>query len=189
MQLSKLTLALLLAAMPFAGAAPTASFTLSSPDFPANGQMPEPFVYNAAGCTGGNISPALKWTGVPAGTKSFVITLFDEDEHGTPSGWWHWIVYDIPGTSTGLPRGAGAAHSLPAGALHGRGDDGSEAYSGPCPDAGDPAHRYLFTIYALKVDKLPVAPGSSGAMVTYAVHEYTLAKATLIARHRNTKSP
>jgi Raf kinase inhibitor-like YbhB/YbcL family protein len=117
-----------------------------------------------------------------------VVTLFDEDEHGTPSGWWHWILFNIPGSATGLARGAGTAHasSLPAGAIHGRSDDGSEAYAGPCPEVGDPAHRYLFTVYALSVDKLPVAAGSSGAMVTYSVHEYTLAKATLIARHRNT---
>ena len=185
MSLKKLALIICLAMPLLAGGAEP--FRLTSPDFPANGQMPEQFVYNAEGCTGGNVSPELRWSGAPAGTRSFVVTLFDADEHATPSGWWHWILFDIPGSSTGLARGAGMPHAstLPKGAVHGRGDDGTESYSGPCPEPRDPAHRYVFTVYALKVDKLPVAPGSSGAMVSYAVHEFTLAKATLIARHRN----
>ena len=163
------------------------SVVLRSPDFAAGRQIPEEFVLNSDGCTGHNVSPALKWSGAPAGAKSFVITLFDEDEHGTPSGWWHWIVYDIPATSTELARGAGTLDGgiLPKGARQGRSDDGTEKYSGPCPDISDPPHRYLFTIYALKIDKLPVAASSSGAMVTWTVREYTIAKATLVARHRH----
>jgi Raf kinase inhibitor-like YbhB/YbcL family protein len=175
----------MLGAAAISSAAERSSFALSSPDVAAGGQIPEQFVLNDYGCTGGNVSPALKWRGAPAGTKSFVITLFDPDEHNTPSGWWHWVVYDIPATSTELSRDAGAEHgqALPAGALQGRSDLGNPAYHGPCPDKGDRPHRYTFTIYALKVDKLPVAAGASGAMVTYTLQEHVLAKATLVARH------
>ena len=176
---------ILLGASALSPAAEHPSFELSSPDFAAGGEIPEQFVLNGYGCTGGNISPSLKWRGAPAGTKSFAITLFDPDEHSTPSGWWHWVVYDIPATRTELSRDAGAEHgtALPAGALQGRSDLGNQAYHGPCPDKGDPPHRYTFTIYALSVDKLQVAPGASGAMVTYTLQQHVLAKATLVARH------
>jgi hypothetical protein len=118
-----------------------------------------------------------------------VITLFDG--YSPPSGWWHWIVYDIPATRSSLPRGAGAQQSkvLPAGALEGRNDSGFDLYDGPCPGPGEPPHRYLFTIYALKTDKLPVQPGPSGAMVSWKVQEYTLAQATLIAQHKHAGGP
>ena len=172
------------------GAATPPLFVLQSPDFAAGRQMREEFVLNSDGCIGQNVSPALQWSGAPAGTKSFVITLFDEDERGTPSGWWHWIVYDIPATRTELARGAGTSTvgHLPEGARQGRSDDGTESYSGPCPEIGEPAHRYLFTIYALNIERLPVPAGSSGAMVTWTLREHALAKATLVARHRHIAS-
>jgi phosphatidylethanolamine-binding protein (PEBP) family uncharacterized protein len=85
--------------------APKSKFALSSPDreFPA--KVPEVYTANVFGCTGGNMSPPLQWTGAPAGTKSFVVTLFDPDEHGDPSGWWHWIVYNLPASVDKLPKG------------------------------------------------------------------------------------
>jgi Raf kinase inhibitor-like YbhB/YbcL family protein len=128
-------------------------------------------------------SPALRWSGAPQGTKSFAITLFDQDEHLVPSGWWHWVLYDIPAAVDHLPQGAGSENStsLPAGAMQGRSDLGNRAYHGPCPEHGDKPHRYVFTLYALSVDRLPVAQGSSGAMVTYVAHDLTLAKTTLTA--------
>jgi Raf kinase inhibitor-like YbhB/YbcL family protein len=161
----------------------TVRMQLSSPDFAAGARLPDRFALNMAGCTGGNVSPALRWSGAPSGTKSYVITLFDPDEHATPSGWWHWVVYDIPANVHHLPGDAGSEHgtSLPAGARQGRSDLGNLAYHGPCPDAGDKPHHYVFTLYALSVDKLPVAEGASGAMVTYVAHDSTLAKATLTA--------
>ena len=111
-----------------------------------------PWCSTLAGCSGGNASPALQWSHVPAGTRSFAITLFDVDEKATPSGWWHWIVYDIPATTRKLEAGAGTERSarLPAGTIQGRSDLGNAAYHGPCPAKGDPPHRYLFTIYALE---------------------------------------
>ena len=131
------------------------------------------------------MSPPLQWTGAPAGTKSFVVTLFDPDEHGDPSGWWHWIVYDLPATADKLPKGAGAEHSsvLPPGTMQGRTDLGNDAYHGPCPDKGEPPHRYTFTVYALSVEKLDVPPDSSGAMVVSTASDHMLGKAVFIAHY------
>jgi len=119
----------------------------------------------------------------PAGFRN--LTLFDPDEHGDPSGWWHWIVYDLPATTTNLPKGAGVEHStvLPSGTLQGRTDLGNDAYHGPCPDKGDPPHRYTFTIYALSVDKLDVPADSSGAMVVSTAKDHLLGKAVFVAHY------
>jgi Raf kinase inhibitor-like YbhB/YbcL family protein len=146
-----------------------------------------PLIYTAKtfGCTGGNTSPPLQWSGAPAGTKSFVVTLFDPDERSTPSGWWHWVVYDLPSDLHQLPQGAGAGRStlLPAGALQGRTDLGEDAYHGPCPAKGDPPHHYTFTVYALSVEKLDVPLDSSGAMVTSTAQDHLLGKAVFVARY------
>jgi Raf kinase inhibitor-like YbhB/YbcL family protein len=164
---------------------PRSHFVLSSPDARLAIRVPEEYTANVFGCTGGNISPALLWSGAPVGTKSFVITLFDPDVPDTGSGWWHWVVYDVPAKVNSLPKGAGAEHSsmLPAGTQQGRTDLGNDAYHGPCPDKGQPPHHYKFTIYALSVEKLDVPPEASGAMVTSTAKESALTKAVFIARY------
>lgn len=164
-------------------------FVLTSPDSRLVVSVPEKYTAKAFGCSGGNVSPALTWHGAPAGTRSFVLTLFDPDERSTPSGWWHWVVYDLPPSTDHLSEGAGALNSkaLPMGAQQGRSDLGEDAYHGPCPAAGDPPHRYVFTVYALNVAKLPVAPESSGAMVTSVVQDHLLAKAVFIAHYGRPK--
>jgi Raf kinase inhibitor-like YbhB/YbcL family protein len=160
-------------------------FVLSSSDPQLAISVPLVYTAKAFGCTGGNQSPPLQWSGAPAGTKSFVVTLFDPDERSTPSGWWHWVVYDLPGNTKEMPAGAGAEHSklLPAPTLQGRSDLGEDAYHGPCPDKGDAPHRYTFTIYALNVDKLPVPADSSGAMVTSMLKEHLLGTAVFVAHY------
>jgi Raf kinase inhibitor-like YbhB/YbcL family protein len=162
-----------------------ADFVLTSPDSRLVVSVPEKYTAKAFGCSGGNVSPALSWHGAPAGTKSFVLTLFDPDERSTPSGWWHWVVYDLPPSTDHLSEGAGALGSkaLPAGAQQGRSDLGEDAYHGPCPAAGDPPHRYVFTLYALDVAKLPVAAESSGGMVTSVVQDHLLGKAVFVAHY------
>jgi Raf kinase inhibitor-like YbhB/YbcL family protein len=162
-----------------------AKFVVSSSDPKLVASVPLIYTAKAFGCSGGNLSPELHWAGAPAGTQSFVVTLFDPDERSTPSGWWHWVLYDLPKNTASLPQGAGAEHSssLPAGALQGRTDLGEDAYHGPCPAKGDPPHRYVFTVYALNVAKLPVPPDSSGGMVTSIVQEHLLGKAVLIAHY------
>jgi Raf kinase inhibitor-like YbhB/YbcL family protein len=166
-------------------ALPGPEFVLSSPDAQLAVSVPLVYTANRFGCTGGNKSPALQWSGAPAGTKSFVLTLFDPDEKSTPSGWWHWVVYDLPASVDKLAIGAGAEHGslLPSGARMGRTDLGNDAYHGPCPDKGDPPHRYTFTIYALSVAKLDVAPSSSGAMVVSTAQDHLLGKAVFVAHY------
>lgn len=164
---------------------PKSRFVLSSPDAQLAVKVPEIYTANVFGCTGGNQSPPLQWTGAPAGTKSFVVTLFDPDVHDDPSGWWHWIVYNLPATVDKLTKGAGVEHSsvLPAGTMQGRTDLGNDAYHGPCPDKGDRPHRYTFTVYALSVEKLDVPADSSGAMVVSTANDHLLGKAVFIAHY------
>jgi Raf kinase inhibitor-like YbhB/YbcL family protein len=169
-----------------AGAAPLKSkFVLSGSDPKLAISVPLIYTAKAFGCSGGNLSPELHWSGAPAGTLSFAVTLFDPDERSTPSGWWHWVLYDLPKDVKSLPQGAGAEHStlLPAEARQGRSDLGENAYHGPCPAKGDPPHRYVFTVYALNVAKLPVPPDSSGGMVTSIVQEHLLGKAVFVAHY------
>ena len=168
-----------------AKSAPRSHFVLSSPDARLAARVPEEYTANVFGCTGGNASPALQWSGAPAGTKSFVVTLFDPDERSSGSGWWHWVVYDLPANVNSLPKGAGAEHSsiLPTGTQQGRTDLGNDAYHGPCPGKGDPPHHYTFTVYALGVAKLDVPTEASGAMVTSTAKENLLGKAVFIARY------
>jgi Raf kinase inhibitor-like YbhB/YbcL family protein len=140
-------------------------FTLSSPDL-ASGTFATQFILNGFGCTGGNTSPAVVWSNPPAGTKSFALQVFDPDAP-TGSGFWHWGVYNIPPSATGLARGVGnAAATLPAPAFGGTTDlfdtgttGGNGNYGGPCPPAGDAPHRYIFTLYALSVDDVQMAGG------------------------------
>jgi Raf kinase inhibitor-like YbhB/YbcL family protein len=167
------------------GGTPGAAFALDTPDAQLRTGMPQQYIAQAFGCSGGNTSPPLIWRNPPIGTKSFVLTLFDRDERSTPSGWWHWVVYDLPANITQLPLGAGAEHNaaLPSGTLQGRTDLGTAAYHGPCPAKGDPPHRYVFTLYALGVAKLPVAAEASGAMVTSTAQDSLLGKASFVAHY------
>ena len=132
------------------------------------------------GCAGGNQSPHLQWSGAPAGTKSFAITCFDPDAP-TGSGFWHWLVVNIPANVTKLPLGAGnKGGALPAGALQTRTDFGAPGYGGPCPPEGDHPHRYLFTVFAVSADRLDVKADTSAAVVGFNLHFNTLAKAELM---------
>ena len=141
------------------------SFALESPDLAA-GTIDTKFVLNGFGCTGNNVSPAVRWRNAPAGTKSFSLLMFDPDAP-TGSGFWHWAVYNIPPTVSELAQGAGnSAAGLPTGASGGTTDffdtgttGGNGNYGGPCPPAGDKPHRYMFTLYALSVDNLEAAAG------------------------------
>jgi Raf kinase inhibitor-like YbhB/YbcL family protein len=157
-------------------------FTLSSPDVKTTGMIADTFVANSFGCTGGNISPALNWTGTPEGTKSFVLTVYDPDAP-TGSGFWHWVMYNIPAGVTSLAQGAGTPGKEPAGAVEGRTDYGVPGYGGPCPPKGDKPHHYIFTLYAIKGDKLEVPNDPSAAVVGFVTHFNTIAKASFTARY------
>jgi len=143
----------------------TPTFSISSPDL-ASGTFANQFVLNGFGCSGQNISPELQWTNIPAGTRSLALQVYDPDAP-SGSGFWHWAVYDIPPTVNGLEQGAGNNQALlPPGAYGGNTDffdtgatGGNGNYGGPCPPAGDRPHRYVFTLFALAVDKVQVAGG------------------------------
>jgi len=173
----------LLAAPPPAApeTATMAKFTLSSTDLTEGGRIGEAQVFNEFGCKGGNVSPALSWSGVPAGTQSFALLVHDPDAP-TGSGWWHWVVYNIPASTTSLPAGAGDPKKklMPAGAVQGRTDYGTVGYGGPCPPPGKP-HHYHFQLYALKVAKLDLPADASPAMVGFNARAQALGNAEIVA--------
>ncbi len=163
-------------------------FTLSSPEIKANGTIPRSFEFNGFGCSGENKSPALKWSGAPKDSKSFAVTVYDPDAP-TGSGWWHWMVYNIPANVTELAAGAGAVNStiLPAGAQQNRIDYGMAGWGGTCPPQGDKPHHYIFTVYALKTGKLEVPADATAALTGYMIHANALAKASFTARYGRAK--
>jgi len=168
-------------ATPAAQTAAAAAFQLSSADV-KNGAFAPTQIGNAFGCTGGNVSPALAWKGAPAGTKSFVVTIYDPDAP-TGSGFWHWVVLNIPASATGIPTGASKTPKMPAGSIESRTDFGTPGYGGPCPPAGDKPHRYIFTVHALKVEKLDLTADSTAAIVGFMTHMNVLGSATFTARY------
>lgn len=161
-------------------AAAAQGLSLTSPGLADGATLPAAQVFNGFGCSGDNQSPALSWSGLPKGTQSLAITLYDPDAP-TGSGWWHWVVYDLPTTSNGLPANAGSSGSkgLPAAAVQGRTDYGVAAFGGACPPTGAKPHRYQLTLYALDVAKLPVPAEATAAMVGFFLNAHALDKASL----------
>ena len=153
-------------------------FTLSSPDLKPGARIADKHVFKGFGCEGDNVSPALEWKNAPKGTKSFAVTAYDPDAP-TGSGWWHWVVYNIPADATGIAAGAGTEKSsgLPKGSVQGRTDFGTSGYGGPCPPVGHGTHHYIFTVYALKIDKLPLDETASAAMVGFMINANKLGQA------------
>jgi Raf kinase inhibitor-like YbhB/YbcL family protein len=160
------------------------SFRLWSPEIPDGGRFEHRHVLNGFGCDGGNVSPALEWSGAPAGTKSFALTCYDPDAP-TGSGWWHWVMFDIPANLAALPAGAGdpAGGTSPAGAVQTNTDFGKPGYGGPCPPPGHGPHRYVFTLHALKCDRLGVEPSSTAALVGFNLHFNALATASFTVHY------
>ena len=165
-------------------AAQAAGMQLSSPTIKPGSTLTDAQVFKGFGCEGKNISPALKWSGAPKDTKSFAITVYDPDAP-TGSGWWHWVVYNLPATVTELPEAAGAADGklLPAGAVQGRTDFGAPGFGGACPPKGDKAHRYIFTVHALKVEKLGLPADPTAALIGFMLHANGLGKASFEAKY------
>ncbi|MEV4758774.1 YbhB/YbcL family Raf kinase inhibitor-like protein [Micromonospora sp. NPDC049559] len=156
---------------------PVPSFTLTSDDV-ANGEpMGTEFAHGSVG--GENLSPQLAWSGFPDETRGFAVTCFDPDAP-TGSGFWHWVLVNVPVEVTQLPRGAGGGASTDVGAaFHVRNDYGDRAYGGAAPPAGDRPHRYVFAVHALDVDQLPVTPEATPAYVGFNLAFHTLARAVI----------
>lgn len=153
---------------------------LVSPDIADGKPIPEAQVFNGFGCQGKNLSPALFWSGAPAGTQSFALMVHDPDAP-TGSGFWHWVVYNIPADATSIPAEAGDTKRkiMPAGIIQGRTDFGTTGYGGPCPPPGKP-HHYHFRLFALKVAKLDVPADASAALIGFNVNANKIAEADLV---------
>lgn len=108
--------------------------------------------------------------------------VYDPDAP-TGSGWWHWVIYNIPASVTALLKGAGTPDGkmLPPGAVQSNTDFGGPGYGGPCPPAGAKAHRYIFTVFALKTEKLELPPNATAALVGFMVNTNTIEKASFTA--------
>ncbi|HEX5459417.1 MAG TPA: YbhB/YbcL family Raf kinase inhibitor-like protein [Steroidobacteraceae bacterium] len=163
-------------------AAAASRLALHSPDVTPGDTIALGHVYDASGCHGGNISPALSWTHPPAGTRSFAVLMFDPDAPG--GGWWHWAAFDIPAGVTSLQAGAGnpGRHLLPAGAIQARNDFGSPGYGGPCPPPGPP-HHYHLMLYALRVARLGLDAGASAAQVAAKARSDALAEGQIVGTY------
>ena len=173
-------------AMGTAAAEPAAApgaFTLTSPQIKAGGKITDAQVFNGFGCQGANVSPALSWSHAPKGTQSFALMVHDPDAP-TGSGWWHWVLYNIPASATSLPADAGNTKNtlLPGGAVQGRTDFGTTGYGGPCPPPGKP-HHYYFRLYALKVPKLELPPDATAAFIGFNVRAQSLGAAELLGTY------
>ncbi|SDF41355.1 hypothetical protein SAMN05216464_117109 [Mucilaginibacter pineti] len=159
------------------------SFTLKSADL--GGQFSNEFASNSFGCSGDNKSPQLEWDNAPAGTKSFAVTIYDP-QAPTGSGWWHWVIFDIPANIHELKQGAGdpLAKLAPAGSIQGLTDFGVPGYGGPCPPVNDAAHGYVITVYALKTAKLGIDNKASAAMAGFMFSNNIIAKASLLVYYK-----
>lgn len=162
------------------------NFTLKSDQISGQAIMSQ--VFDGFGCTGKNISPELSWVNAPAGTKSFAITLYDPNAP-TGSGWWQWVIFDIPANVKELVQNAGDVKKelAPKGAIQIRNDYGLYGYGGPCPPADGRIHEYIFTIYALKVPSLGLKSDAGAPMVGFYIMANTIEKASLVMYYQRNK--
>ena len=164
------------------------TFTVRSNSFKDGDYLAQTHILSADfgfGCEGNNQSPHLASSGPPAATKSFAITCFDPDAP-TGSGFWHWLVVNIPPNVSELPLDAEIRRPascrreryrpVPTSALPGT--------ATRCPPAGDHPHRYLFTVFAVGIDGLPVTADTSAAVIGFQLHFNTLAKAAIMGLYR-----
>jgi Raf kinase inhibitor-like YbhB/YbcL family protein len=182
-EMQKFIVIIVAGAILFAGNVSAHQFTLKSEDLV--GQLTESQIFSGFGCSGKNISPSLKWINAPANTKSFAVTVYDPDAP-TGSGWWHWIIFNIPAGITELKADAGRIEKnlAPAGSIQSVTDFGKPGFGGACPPQGDRAHRYIFTVYALSVPKLDLDEKTPPAMVGFMLNSNAIAKASLISYYQ-----
>ena len=149
------------------------SFTVTSTDVADGKPLADDHAF-----AGGNTSPQLSWSGFPAETKAFVVTCYDPDAP-IVSGFWHWVLVNLPATVTELPTGAGTTERLDNGAFHVCNDFGTKSFGGAAPPAGDQIHRYYFVVHAIDIEALDVDAEASPAVVGFNLAFHTLARALL----------
>lgn len=161
-------------------------FTLTSPTIKEGERLPKRHVYDQGGYGGENISPALRWDNAPENTKSFALSVYDPDAP-TGSGFWHWYVINIPKHVNELLENAGNPNtpSLPDGARQMKNDTAEKGFVGAFPPVGDKPHRYIFTIYALNVERLDLPDEATTAFAGFNVKGHVLAEATLTAYYQH----
>ncbi len=160
------------------------TFTLTSPDIPAGGTIAPVFESDMFGCGGANASPVLQWSGAPEGTQSFAVTVYDPDAP-TGSGWWHWMVVDIPASVTSLAANAGkkAVPTCPQARAKCATTTAFLRWGGMCPPPGDKPHRYIFTVHALSVAKLDMPDDATTAIGGFMINANTIAKASFTSTY------
>ena len=178
--MNKIFLAISLILLMYTEAARAEVFTLKSDQI--GGQLTIDQVYSGFGCTGRNISPSLKWTHGPKDTKSYAVMVYDPDAP-TGSGWWHWVIFNIPADVTELAADAGNVQKniAPKGSVQSITDYGNPGFGGACPPPGDKPHRYVFTVFALDVQKLDLDAKANAALVGFMLNQHALAKASIIS--------
>lgn len=159
------------------------TFTLTSKNLGGNATKTQEF--QGFGCIGDNESPQLSWENAPEGTQSFAITMYDPDAP-TGSGWWHWVVFDIPANINEIVKGAGnpSKSLMPKEVIQSITNYGAAGYGGPCPPKGHGIHQYVITVHALKVDKLGLDASTNPAIVGYYIWNNTLAKASIVTYYK-----
>jgi Raf kinase inhibitor-like YbhB/YbcL family protein len=159
-------------------------FDVTSEDLTDGQVMPDAQVFDGWGMSGQNLSPQLAWSGFPAETKSFAVSVYDPDAP-TTSGFWHWSLFDLPPSVTELARGAGAADGsgLPAGTKQARNDFGAQGYGGAAPPAGHGPHRYYVVVHALAVDTLGLDESASPAVVGFMTNANVLARGRIVVTY------
>ena len=155
------------------------SFTVTSSDAEDGKEFATPHRSGIFGAGGSDTSPQLSWSGFPAETKSFVVTVYDPSAP-TASGFWHWAVADIPASITSLESGAGESDaSLPVGAWHLRNDAGIARYLGAAPPAGHGRHHYYIAVHAVDVESIGIEHDSTPAFLMFNLSGHTLARAVI----------
>ncbi|OMQ14979.1 hypothetical protein A7K94_0212675 [Modestobacter sp. VKM Ac-2676] len=163
---------------------PVPSFTVTSTDVGHGERLAQPHVSGLMGAGGEDVSPQLSWSGFPAGTRGFAVTVLDPDAP-TGSGFWHWAVVGIPASVTELPRGAGddAGSGLPEGAVQLRNDAGLPRFVGAAPPAGHGTHHYHVVVHAVDTDDLGVPAEATPAFLGFTLFSHTLARGEIVATY------
>lgn len=156
-----------------------ATLTVTSSVFSDGATIPQSAVFDDFGCTGNNQSPDIAWSGAPAGTQSYAVTMYDPDAP-TTVGFVHWLLFHIPADVASLQAGAGSKKDGGVGGTHGFTDYGVSRYGGPCPPPGDPAHHYHLTVWALDIAQLGVDETTTYAKFRFMIRGHVLASAEIV---------